>query len=382
MDGPTLFDEYVRRKNLGPRVIGSAFPPPIAEEYDRYLRRVRSFVGSAKARLPRLTPVYADFVQHPAFNARVVPASGMHLIVIFDGMPFVTTAVVRRMLADRRLFRHVGNAGLEADALPLYSLITPNANELFKTITAVAPKDDHRLIYCYHLQNTVFDFIAAHELTHIAHGHLAYMNAEYGRPMIDELDWMPGTPEGILESQTMEMDADFNATKLMMQAIDRLWKERALLPPPMNEYYADPAKAVYDAGAAICIMCRMFGDRSISGIDLSKSRHPPMRWRQMWILNTLGNYVEHLWGENLVQPGTDAISRALSDVEEAFEAITGGKQSVEGLHEAWGPAGRNYAKSLADCWNDTLKAKLARHAYIDKMPHHGFDFPAPALQSP
>jgi hypothetical protein len=92
--------------------------------------------------------------------------------------------------------------------------------------------------------------------------------------------------------------------------------------------------------------------------------------------------VEHLWGENLLQPGTDAISQALSDVEDAFEAITGGKQSVEGLHGAWGPAGRNYAQSLADCWNDTLKAKLARHAYIDKMPHYGFDFPPPALQSP
>jgi hypothetical protein len=74
MDGSTLFDEYVQRTNLGPRVIGSAFPLPVAEEYDRYIRRVRSFVDSAKARLPRLTPMYADFVEHPAFNARAVPA--------------------------------------------------------------------------------------------------------------------------------------------------------------------------------------------------------------------------------------------------------------------------------------------------------------------
>jgi hypothetical protein len=380
MDGPTLFDKYVRTTNLGPRIVGSAFPPPVAEEYDRYLRRVRSFVDSAKAELPRLTPVYADFVQNPEFNAQAVPAGGMHLIVIFDGMPVVTTAIVRRMLADCRLFRHVGNVGVEADALPLYSRITPNASELLKTITAVAPKDDHRLIYCYHLQNTVFDFIAAHELTHIAHGHIAYMNAEYGRPMIDELNWKPGTPKGSLEVQTMEMDADFNSAKLMMQTIDRLWKERATLPPPMKEYYADRPKAVYDAGVAICIMCRMFGDESISGVDLTRSEHPPMRWRQMWILNTLGNYVEQLWGEDLVQPGTDAISRALTDVEEAFETITGGKQSVEGLHEAWGPAGRDYAQSLADSWNGTLKAKLPKYAYIDKMPHYGFDFPSPTLQ--
>jgi hypothetical protein len=72
----------------------------------------------------------------------------------------------------------------------------------------------------------------------------------------------------------------------------------------------------------------------------------------------------------------------MSDVKEAFEAITGCKQSVEGLHESWGPAGRKYAQSLADCWNDALKAKLATHAYIDKMPHYGFDFLPPALHNP
>ncbi len=60
MDGPTLFDEYAQRRNLGPRVIATFFPPPVGEEYDRYLRRVRSFIESGKDRLPRLTPVYAD----------------------------------------------------------------------------------------------------------------------------------------------------------------------------------------------------------------------------------------------------------------------------------------------------------------------------------
>ena len=56
MDGAALFDEYVQRKSLGLRVIGSALPLPVAEAYDRYLRRIRSLVESAKARLPRLTP--------------------------------------------------------------------------------------------------------------------------------------------------------------------------------------------------------------------------------------------------------------------------------------------------------------------------------------
>ena len=380
MDGPSLFDEYVGNNELGPRVISSALPPPIAKEYDRYLRRVRSFVDSAKARLPRLTPVYADFVQHPEFNAHAVAAGGMHLIVIFDGIPVVTTAVIRRMLADRRLFCHAGDAELESDGLPEYIRITPNASELMRTVTAVSPKDTRRLLYCYQLQNAAFDFLAAHELTHIAHGHVN-TSASVGSALLGEMNWLETTPEGNLESQTMEMDADFNAAKLLMQHIDGLWQQHETLPAPMNEYYFDRSKAVYDAAAAISIIFRLFGDKTFSGVDLDRRQHPPMGWRQMWIMNTLGSYVEHLWGEGMMQPGTDAINRALLDVENAFSVITGDILSVEGLEDAWGPAGRNYAQRLVDCWNGTLKAKLARHAYIDNMPHDGVDFPPPAAQS-
>lgn len=377
MNGTTLFDDYVQKKSLGLRAIDSQLPEMVADEYGRYLDRVRLFVDSAKATILQLPSVYADFVLHPAFNAQAVFVSDMYLIVIFDGMPVVTTAVVRRMLSDQRLFRHIGNASLETDTLPLYSQFTPNASSLSQTIKSLLPMDDDRLSYCNHLQNTVFDFIAAHELTHIAHGHLRYQSAEHGKPMIDELDWMSGSPEGNLESQTMEMDADFNAAKLMMQSIDRLWKVHATLQHPMNLYYDDRSKAVYDVAAAICIICRMFGDNSISGVDLSKSRHPPMRWRQMWTLNTLGNYVEHLWGDLMVPSCVAAITNAVSDVEEAFEVITGCRQSVVGLHDVWGPAGQAYAKRLGDCWNSTLKAKLRPHAYIDEMPFHGFDFTPP-----
>jgi hypothetical protein len=76
----------------------------------------------------------------------------------------------------------------------------------------------------------------------------------------------------------------------------------------------------------------------------------------------------------IVQPVTDALTRAIADVEGAFEVITDGRQKVEGLHDAWGPARRRFARKLIDCWNDTLKTKLARHAFVDVMPHYGFDF--------
>jgi hypothetical protein len=375
MSNVDIFDDYIRTAKLGTRLIGSSLPQQAADEYNRYIRRVCSFIDSARSGLPRLTPVYAEFVQNPAFNARAVPYGGIHLIVLFDGLPVIVSTVVRRMLADRRTFLRVGDPSAETGNLPPYARFKPNASELMRSIASVTPRSTQRQIYAYHLQNIAFDFIAAHELTHIAHGHVTYMNAEKGQPFLGEMEWMPGTPEGNLESQTMEMDADFNAAKLLVQTIDRLVRNHSQLGPPSNEFYRDRAQSIYDAAAAICIMCRLFGDGSLTGVDLTKIRHPPMRWRQMWILNTVGNYVEHLWGESFVQPATDALTRAIAEVEEAFELITDGLQKVEGLHDAWGPAGRAFAKRLADCWNDSLKAKLARHAFVEAMPHYGFDFP-------
>lgn len=130
-------------------------------------------------------------------------------------------------------------------------------------------------------------------------------------------------------------------------------------------------------------MCRLFGDKAFTGVDLDRSRHPPMAWRQMWTMNTLGNYVEHLWGEELLKPGEVAINKALYDVEMAFAVITGNIMSVAGLEEAFGPIGRAYGKKLSDCWNDSLKAKLAKHSYMDgPMPHYGFDFDSALSQVP
>lgn len=95
----------------------------------------------------------------------------------------------------------------------------------------------------------------------------------------------------------------------------------------------------------------------------------------MWILNTFGNYAEQLWGDSFAHSCTEAITQAIADVELGFEAITGDKQAVTGLHEAWGKDGRDFASRLSDCWNQSLKAKLARHAYVEAVPHYGFDFP-------
>jgi hypothetical protein len=138
MDDADLFDEFVSLADLGHRFNRSQFPREIADEYDRYIHRIRSFIGSALTCLPRLSSVYADFVLNPSFNAGALKYKDRYFVVLFAGLPVIVTAVIFRMLADRRIFPQVGDLNEEASNLPLFTTITPDARELFKSGAVVA----------------------------------------------------------------------------------------------------------------------------------------------------------------------------------------------------------------------------------------------------
>jgi len=375
MDDVALFDEYGRLSGIGRRFDRSCHPQPIADEYDRYIRRVRSMIDSALPKLTGLPAVYADFVENPAFNARAFKHTDRYFIAIFDGIPFIVSTLVMRMLADGQLFTHVGDPKEEADNLPLFATFTPNAARISASkLGVVVPKNAQRQIYAFHLCNFMFDFLAAHEMAHIAYGHAGYLDSECGIPYVSEASWLPGTPSGNLELQAMEMDADFSAALPIVTTVKRVVSDRAQLPQPMAGSYQDPAQAIFDMGVAVCILFRLFGDNRITGVDLSKSSHPPTRWRQMMILNAMGNYIEQFWDSNLYAPAEQGFTSAIAQVENAFERITGLPQLVEGLHDVWGVSGWGYASSIADYWNNTLRAKLKKYAFAD-LASYSFSVP-------
>ena len=375
MNDADLFDEYAKQNGIGVRFDGSQCPQPVADEYGRYRRRVRSMIASALPKLPGLPAVYADFVEKAAFNARAFKHKGRYFIAIFNGIPFIVSTLVFRMLADDRLFKHIGDPNEEVGNLPLYTRFTPNAARIAEAkLGAVAPKNTHRQIYALHLCNFVFDFLAAHELAHIAHGHVGYRASECGSPYVCEASWVPDTPNGSLELQAMEMDADFSASLPVVTTVKRIVSDRAQLPQPMSDLYQDAAQAIFDMGVAVCVLFRLKGDSRITGVDLSKECHPPDRWRQMMILNAMGNYVGQFWDSSLYGSAEQAFTRAIAEVENAFEWITGSPQQVEGLHDVWHVSGWNYAEKIAACWNDTLRPKLKKYAFAELSPY-GFDLP-------
>ena len=321
------------------------------------------------------------------FNARAFihpPDEKRHFIGFNHGVPIILLMVINRMLADSRLFPQIGDPKNEASDLPTFTLFEPVLELLVQSNPqAIFPKDRKRQVYAIHLTNLVFDFLAAHEIAHIAHGHVDY-NAEGGKPFVNEVASFSNTDtsNGNLESQAMELDADGAAAHALVNTVKFLVAGRSQLMPEISALYDNPAQAMFDVGVAVSITFRLFQDSKLNGVDLSKNTHPPTRSRQWLILRMMANYVDKLWDKNLVLTVEKEFEKAIWDVERAFEQITGTERQIKGLHEA--SVDDDYPAKLADCWNHSLRRKLARFAYIEPN-YYGFEraahAPTPMEQS-
>jgi hypothetical protein len=297
-----------------------------------------------------------------------------YFIGIHGGLLTIVNFVVNRMLADPRTFPNIGEPKGEWENLPLFSKLTPKATEC--NLVPVRPQDRRRELYAAHLSHLVFDFIVAHEVTHIGHGHVGYTDAECGLPFVRERRWLEGTPEGNLESLSMEMDADFKAAELAVLNVRRLVAMRDQLPKEWAELYSDPARAIFDVAAAINIQSRMFGDTRLSLKGMATEDHPPDSWRQLMVLNVMGNYAEQIWGEEVGAAVMASINRAITEVEVAIERLTGRHQQVQGMHDVWHGEGWDYAAAVTGCWNSKLRAKLAKYAFVEPPLSYSFDRPS------
>lgn len=360
-----LFDEILEAEALGHRL-----PSPVARAVEPFSRRAKMIIDSAVPKLRDLPGVHVDFVGNPTFNAWAARNDGRYFIGLHAGLVAVLMPVISRLLADPRTFPEIGNPKEETADLPRYT-ITPNADN--SILPPVTPRNARRRHYAVQLCTTVFDFIVTHELTHIAHGHVGY-RAAGGSPLVSELAWRAGTPDGNVESQAMEMDADFKAAELAASNVRRLVSVREQLPPDTADSYRDPARAMFDVAVAMSIQSRLFGDSRLSFTDLVTTDHPPDRWRQLMVLTVMASEADGFWESAVSEQIVAAVNRAIAEVEEAFERMTGEPQQVHGLHDVWHGPGWDYCKALCRYWNGEVKAKAADHAFTD-LRTYSFDWP-------
>lgn len=369
MSDEYFFDQFVTINGYGSRL--SAYNQLYIQEAELvgFLHRIRAAVNSATAQLPRLEAVYSDYVRSDKFGARAFKYQSRYFIAVHDGLALIVKWVLRRMLSDSRTFSVVGNQATESPDLPAFPAVILEVMGFEHLLPQIPiPTDPYRASFAELISYLIFDFLGSHELTHIAHGHVDYLSSQFGVLCFSEMELSAGMEKiarskpGNLEIQAMEMAADLYASYVWTKAaisMTRPWNDSK---SRMLFFFRDPASTMYTLGVAVSVFLRLCGDRQFTSPEPNVT-HPPPRLRQMIVLKSMAWFASGHWGIEYLEQIQNSVSKALEDVEAAYEVVTGTDQAIAGLHSAFGEAGDKYAQTLEDCWRNSLRDRLQAYAF-------------------
>ena len=373
MDDPDIFDRAVA--DYGGRLGTASLHPATAEGLNHAGERAQSFLQTAAVALPKLPPIYFDFIDNWQFNAVAFRRDERYFIGINRGAVATLAVLFDRMLADPQVLPFIGNVAEEVPDLPLLPDIGTDFERLVASVPPFPrPRNPARRSTAGKLVELALDFLTAHEFAHIANGHVDYMADKQDISAIDEVGraaWTPELLESALISQTMEMDAD--ATAVLISLGSEWGKVAGSFPrpgPPWTEFYDYPGRVSLLWSWAVSSLFRLLGEARLTIGDVTQECYPRPRLRSVMIQQAAGRVPRPqrlrtqspLVGAELHNiPMT--IKAGQLDAEKMFSQLTGRPEATEGLDEAWGDVGKSQMYRLQDYWRTKLKGELLRFAH-------------------
>lgn len=376
MDDADIFQEAF--EGDGGRVNLKELLPATSKAFEYSMGRARGFLQTAANALPHLPPIYFDFFDAWAFNARACRHRGRYLIGVSRGAMGTLGFIFDRMMADPQILPFIGDSTVEDASL---SLIPALGSDYFRSVVSVPefspPRDPVRYNYARKLGELAFDFLIAHEFAHIANGHLDHLFATQGTGFIDEVS-VSASPSGrsnpaeaALIRQTQEMDADATAVRI---SLGSEWGKIVGSNPRPGGFWANhydyPGQVNLLWSYAVSSLCRIFGDARLTTGDPITEAYP--RWRlRSFMIQQETRRVPRPEGlrshPSMASEGPEGVlltlMAAYRDVEMIFHVMTGLPQANEGFDEAWGEVGIAQMQRLRDNWRKRLQGELSKHAY-------------------
>ena len=137
-------------------------------------------------------------------------------------------------------------------------------------------------------------------------------------------------------------------------------------PPPLDRYYQDPTRAMFDYAFGICPFFRLFGDDSLAAVNPDQITYPPFRVRQMIAIAMSAYFISRRWVEELANTCHKAMADSMIQVEHTYSIVTGEPLATKGLREAWDGTGWRHVKDkLIAHWRDDLRAELLPFTHIE-----------------
>lgn len=367
-------DGFFQQKREASRLKAEGLSDEQAVFFAGYEARMQRVIESTYKAVPGLPKIVGGIIDSSKFNACACFHDGAFFIALNSGVPLVLHTVLCRILAERQLLIEIGEHGLESDQHPpLPSTIEELSHEA-SLDQFIVPCDPFRRDYAIYICELIFEFLVCHELAHIINGHVGYIKEEKGLDFVSDIFWQPGTPRGNLELQAMELDADSTATRQLVHSMCTRASNTTKIHTRVRTRYSQPEQYVFDLAFSISVCFRLFEDERIVLAEQANSTHPPRRWRQMQILNMMGNYFCQYLGDSSTSRIETCLTKAIELAEDAIEKVTNTSQQVLGLHDAWHGDGWPYTRIVQEHWNQVVLPKVRQYAFAS-VKELSFDIP-------
>jgi hypothetical protein len=355
----------------------------------RYIDTIENFEERGQAacdliasQLPSIRQIQFKVIDNFKIGAFATGFNGIYFIGIHRGAISSLLILFDRILADSSHFDYLGDVSLCPDNLPHIPHIGLNYEYAVDFVPVFdPPKCPIRFHYARHFCRLCVDLLTAHELTHIIHGHCDYSFSRYQENFVaDIINNNMVAEDDLLIKKTLEMDADSNATEILLSSeLDRCIGLNRLPAKYLKWLYDRPGMVLMQHAHVSSILFRLFGDDRLSDKSFIQSPYPSPRLRSVISLlrtrriaqfKTINEQMKF----DLDEFGLPIVMQAgFKTMEEIYLSITGKDRTDESIDDAWGTIGQNQLNILVKYWNTTLKNELQPFAHIKLFDYQLFN---------
>ena len=286
---------------------------------NQYLFAIRDFVGNVYSEINNAPPLYIDVIDNTSLNACATKVDNTYLIGINYGTILVLRDLFMRMLANPNVLINYGNPDEEILHNKVYNIQLTEYVDISNILGighSITPISQFRGELASNLTLSSTLFLAMHELAHVVNGHVDYVSTSHSINIIEEN--YAGKFANPLVSQTLEMDADCFGIVINVRRILSILKSD--IPEFAKPLYKSFKDSIHLFSFSVYSLWRLFGMGEYNDEILDTYNYPPPGLRQFMSLSTISTMflVDGKPNEEI----SNALNRAILDVETAFDAIS------------------------------------------------------------
>jgi hypothetical protein len=288
---PDLFDQAIAEMNsrylpygvnVGRRLDINSAPPGTADFLRKQHETAEFYVANARDNWPATPPIEIYFMDSPLVGAWAIRVfdshnkSHHHFIGITLPAIIGMSMLFTYMMRDSCVLSDFADASQECE-LPTVGepIIDRLIQDNKQNSEMPQPKSNLRSQLAVIFSHQSFMFLLFHEISHIAQGHIDYLDAHKSMPYISEFSYGQTGSSTNLTSQVFETHADTMAA----QVCANLASEAAKISMPWTEAIQTHDQHMFSWLFSIFMFMRTFGDQPLVGANLYASTHPPFRMR-------------------------------------------------------------------------------------------------------